>query len=287
LEEIVMTLYLNFRSQSVGGTVVDPSVLKGDGTATPLALQMVSSPELASLVAGKNVIFGVHGFNVSLEYGARSLGQLEPQLDLTASDVFLAVLWPGDYWLPVVNYPFEGAVSMDCGRRLADFCARSLASAQSLSFVSHSLGARLVLEAVKNIARPARVVCLTAAAINQDCLAAEYSSAAKNSSAISILSSHEDQVLKIAFQIGDPIADLLHDDHTAFEPALGYAGPPLPARAPIASPWQISDSDCYGHGDYLPPGDAVQRGQAMLNAKWTRVARFMTNAFRGERQTWP
>jgi hypothetical protein len=282
-----MTLYLNFRSQSVGGTVVDPFVLRGDGAASPLALQMVSAAELASLVAGKNVMFGIHGFNVSLEYGARSLGQLEPQLGLGASDLFFAVLWPGDYWLPVVNYPFEGAVSMDCGKRLAEFCARSLASAQSLSFVSHSLGARLVLEAVKNLTRPARVVCLTAAAINQDCLAAEYSSAAANASAISILSSHEDQVLKIAFQVGDPISDLLHDDHTAFEPALGSAGPPLPARAPISSPWQISDSDDYGHGDYLPPGDTVQKTRIMLSAKWTRVAQFMANAFRGERQTWP
>src|SRR5271169_631436 len=99
-----MTLYLNFRSQSVGGTVIGRYVLRGDPAATPLALRLLDSSELASLVAGKNILFAVHGFNVSLEYGARSLGKLGSQLGLHASELFFAVLWPGDYWLPVVNY---------------------------------------------------------------------------------------------------------------------------------------------------------------------------------------
>ncbi len=282
-----MTLYVSFRSQSVGGSVAGPAVLRGDGMASPLALTPVSSAELARLTAGKNVIFATHGFNVSLEYGARSLGQLELQLGLAASDVFFAVLWPGDYWLPVVNYPFEGDVAIECGKRLAQFCASAIAGSQSLSFVSHSLGARVVLEAVKNLNRRARVVCLTAAAVNRDCLASEYASAAANSSAIAILASHSDDVLKYAFRIGDPIANLLHDDHRFFEAALGYDGPTVPAQPPIALPWQIADADDYGHGDYLPPGDVVQSAAARAAAKWDRVAQFMSRAFQGQRQTWP
>ncbi len=282
-----MSLYLNFRSQSVGGSVVDPYVLEGDGTASPPELRSVDWNNLGSLVSGRNVLFGVHGFNVSYEFGARSLGQLEPHLGLTPADVFFGVLWPGDYWLPVVNYPFEGDVSMDCGRRLAASCQRWFAAAQSLSFVSHSLGARLVLEAVKNLARPARVVCLTAGAINQDCLAAEYAVATANSTSISLLASRDDWVLKVAFRIGDPISDLFHDDHRAFERALGSEGPPCPAMPPIRPPWQIPDAADYGHGDYLPPGDAVQNDEGIAGAKWPRVASFMARAFRGEPQTWP
>src|SRR6516165_913330 len=282
-----MTVFLSFRSQPVGGAVTGPTVLRGDGTLSPLALTPVSALELVSTIAGKNILFAVHGFNVSMEAGARSLGQLEPQLGLTANDVFIAVLWPGDYWLPVVNYPFEGDPSMECGRSLAQFCASSLDRAQSLSLLSHSLGARLVLEAVKNLRRRARLVCLTAAAINQDCLGMEYAAAAANSDAISILASHEDMVLKYAFPVGDPIADLLHEDHKLFESALGYDGPPPPAPPPIASPWQIPDAYAYGHGDYLPPGDRVQRGQASADAKWVRVAQFVSSAFMGRRQTWP
>lgn len=282
-----MTLYLNFRSQSVGGTVIDPFVLQGDGTAAPPALSVLDWINVGSLVAGKDVLFGVHGFNVSREHGARSLGQLELALGLTSSEVFFGVLWPGDYWLPVVNYPFEGGVSMDCGRRLAACCAKNFARARSLSFMSHSLGARLVLEAVKNLNRPARVLCLTAGAINQDCLATEYGSATANASSISLLASHKDWVLKFAFRIGDPISDLLHDDHRQFEQALGYDGPPVPASPPISSPWQISDGADYGHGDYLPPGDAVQDAQTIAASRWLSVAGFATRAFRGQPQTWP
>jgi hypothetical protein len=280
-----MTYYLSFRSQNVGGAVAGPHVFEGDGTVSPLALRLIADRDAAALVAGKNVLFGVHGFNVSGSRGACSLGQLEPHLGLTASDVFFGVLWPGDFWLPVVNYPFEGEVSIDCGKRLAEYCARSLAKAQSFSFVSHSLGARLVLEAVKNLGRPARAVCLAAAAINRNCLETEYAAAAANSAAISLLASHKDLVLKVAFEIGDPIADLLHDDHAAFQPALGYDGPPKPAAPPVAPPWQIADSASFGHGDYLPPGDAVQSAAAA--AKWRQPAGFMARALRGEPQTWP
>jgi esterase/lipase superfamily enzyme len=211
-----MTLYINFRSQHVGGSVIDPYVVRGDITTDPLTLKYIDYSAIGSLVAGKNVLIGVHGFNVSLKEGVRVLGQLEPYLGLSSAEIFLGVLWPGDYWLPVVNYPFEGRVSMDCGRRLATFCNRWFSKAQSLSFVSHSLGARLVLEAVKNLERVVQSVCLTAAAVNKDCLATEYSSATQKSSAISILASRKDWVLQVAFHIGDPIADLLNDVHTPF-----------------------------------------------------------------------
>lgn len=282
-----MTLYLSFRSHGVGGAVVDPFALEGEGTADPPRLIARSADQIGAVVAGKHVLFGVHGFNVSQEHGERSLGQLEPHLALGASDAFFGVLWPGDYWLPVVNYPFEGGVSMDCGRRLAAFCRTTLSRAQSISFISHSLGARLVLEAVKNLDRPARTVCLTAPAVNRECLAGEYAAATANATAISILASHRDLVLKVAFRIGDPIANLLHEDHAFFETALGYDGPPTPAAPPIGTPWQIPDPAGYGHGDYLPPGDHVEPAQAVAAARWSRSASFMSRAFHGQPQTWP
>jgi esterase/lipase superfamily enzyme len=227
------------------------------------------------------VLFAVHGFNVSFEYGARSLARLEPQIGLGPSDVFFGVLWPGDYWIPAVNYPFEGEVSTDCGRRLADFCRRWLNRAQSISFVSHSLGARLVLEAVKNLDGQARVVCLTAAAISKDSLSTQYAGATAKASAVSILASHHDWVLGVAYRVGDPIAEILDPDHTPFQPALGYDGPPTPTYPPIASPWQIPNDADYGHHDYLPPGDAA------VNDKWLLPAGFMARAFQGQTQTWP
>ncbi len=280
-----MTLYLSFRTGAVGGSIVDGQVLEGDGTRPVPSQREVGASEIAERVSGRNVLLGVHGFNVNREEGMRSLGRLEPHLGLGSSDVFLGVLWPGDYWLPVVNYPFEGDDAMDCGRRLARFCRDKLASAQSFSFFSHSLGARLVLEAVKNLDRPARSVCLTAAAINRDCLTGVYADAAGNAEAISNLASRKDWVLKVAFLAGDPIADLLYDSHDTFQRALGYAGPPMPPPARVA-PRQIPDDCGYGHGDYLPPS-GPKAGAPAPDEKWPKAAGFIARAYRGEPQSWP
>jgi hypothetical protein len=128
-------------------------------------------------------------------------------------------------------------------------------------------------------------VCLTAAAIDRDCLSVEYARATANAERISILASSEDDVLKLAFPVGDPIADLLHQDHTPFQPALGSVGPPTPASPPIGFPWQIPDLPAYGHGDYLPPAtNALPPGAGAL---WTQPADFMRKTFLGEALTWP
>jgi len=281
-----MTYFLSFRTQDVGGAVVDPRLLEGDGTANPPALSLVPSEQVRSIIAGKDLLFAAHGFNVSYQKGACSLGLLDAYLDLALSDLFIGILWPGDCWLPVVDYPFEGDVAQECGQRLATFCANCCASAQSLSFVSHSLGARLVLEAVAHLGRKARSMCLTAAAINRDCLTTEYLAAADNAAAISILASHEDYVLKIAYSLGDPFADLLHDDHTPFQAALGLDGPPTPTPPRVRYPWQIADRYDYGHHDYLPPEQTTSLPSPAEN-KWPRAADFMKRAFLGQAQVWP
>src|SRR5258708_27878396 len=130
-----MTLYLNFRSQSVGGAIVDPYLLEGNGTAAPPALKTVAWTDIAAKVAGKDVLLGIHGFNVNYRSGANSFGLLDGSLGLAESEVFIGVLWPGDFWMPAVNYPFQGRGAIECGRRLADFCTRRLFAAQSPSLL--------------------------------------------------------------------------------------------------------------------------------------------------------
>lgn len=275
-----MTYFLNFRTRNVGGAVTDPVLYEGDGTALAAGWTLIPAARIPSLFAGKNILFATHGFNVSQQAGANALGLLDAYLALPAPALFVGMLWPGDCIIPIVDYPFEGNVAADCGSRLARFCMQSCASAQSLSFVSHSLGARFVLAAVANFTggRTSRSVCMAAAAINRDCLATEYAAATGNIERISLLASRDDNVLKIAFSLGDPFADLLRDDHTPFQHALGYEGPPTPALPPIVPPWQIGDADGYGHSDYLPPTDP---------ARWPRAADFIKRAFLGQPQTWP
>jgi hypothetical protein len=279
-----MTYFLDFRTRDIGGAAVYPNLLEGDGTAGPGGLQLITPPSIPRVVAGRNLLFVAHGFNVSRPYGAFSIGSLDVYLGLTAPDLIIGVLWPGDWWLPVVNYPFEGEVAIACGKFLAQFCNTSCVGAQSLSFLSHSLGARLILEAILHLDRAdVRSVCLTAAAINRDCLTREYRFVRRVTERIAVLASEKDHVLRLAYSVGDPFADLLHDDHTPFQPALGYKGPPVPAIPPIAQPWQIPNAPAYGHGDYFPKDPLPAEAEAL----WHLPADFMKRAFQGQRQTWP
>ncbi|HML10663.1 MAG TPA: alpha/beta hydrolase [Stellaceae bacterium] len=272
-----MTYFLNFRSQNVGGPVVGPYLLQGDGSAPSPQVSVVPPARLPSIFAGKNVLFVTHGFNVSYQDGANALELLGRYLNLASSYLFVGMLWPGDAWIPVVDYPFEGNVAIDCGNRLARFCNNVCAGAQSLSFASHSLGARFVLQAITGLNRRVKLLCMMAGAVNQDCLGAEYAAAASQCDRIAALASHCDDVLKLAFTIGDPFADLLHDDHTPFRAALGYDGPSLPTS--VIAPWQIPDGDDYGHGSYLPPGPGDNR--------WQYAANFILANFYGDPVTWP
>jgi hypothetical protein len=274
-----MTCFLNFRTRTVGGPVnPNPQLYETTSSSSAPGWSLIPLGQITSRVAGQNLLFVTHGFNVTQPSGIVSLGLLDQYLKFSPPNLLIAVLWPGDSAIPLVDYPIEGDVAIDCGQRLAQFCNSYCSSAQSLSFASHSLGARLVLETVKQLQRQARSVCLAAGAINRDCLTTEYAAVADNAERISILASREDYVLKVAYSIGDPFADLLHDDHVPFEIALGSEGPSMPAPTQAVPPWQISDESDFGHSDYLPPS---------APDKWPRVADFIRCAFLGKSQTWP
>jgi hypothetical protein len=288
-----MTLYLNLRQLTVGGYVLDqPYMLQGAAATDLNSLTAVPWANIPQLVGGRNLLFIVHGFNVNFAAGARMNDRIDPLLKLAAGDLAIGVLWPGDSFIPVVDYPFEGNVAIAAGKAIATFCRTFLASARSFSFASHSLGARVVLQALLGLDRPARSVTIMAGAINQSCLVQEYASAARNAVRLSVLASKGDNVLKLAFPLGDPFADLLHDDHPVVEPALGYAGPSTSEAALVDGPWQIplpappSNID-YDHGSYLPPSDAVEPAPATNPPSYIPVADYIANAFYGRPQSWP
>jgi hypothetical protein len=273
--------FLNFRHDRRAGSVRDkPLILEGDGLAT------VDFPVRASFppdqIAGKEVVFATHGFNVDYVDGVHSLARLNRDLNLPSSFTFVGVLWPGDWWIPVINYPAEADDAVQCGRNLATFIAKNLSLAADLSFVSHSLGARVVLEAVKNLkGRTAREVCVLAAAADDDCLTSrQYDAAREKAKRISVLASKGDWVLQLAYPAGDFISDIFYDDDSPFREALGYHGPrPFPEQHVLHA--QIPGR-VYTHFDYFPPADLTQ--------PVTRAAqpeRFIAEALLGLPHVWP
>ena len=99
-----MTLYLNLRESQ-------PQMMSGDGGPSA---RLIADELVDGLIQGRTVVFGVHGFNVRYKSGLRSLARLDQELKLPQSHIFVGVLWPGDFWVPVINYPVEWE---DAGRR--------------------------------------------------------------------------------------------------------------------------------------------------------------------------
>lgn len=277
-----MTLFINLRAGPYGA-VCTPYLLEGDALATPPAMTSILSSAATVLLRDRDVILATHGFNVSYVDGLRSLARLETSFALTGYEAFLGVLWPGDWIIPAINYPFEDGVASKAGALLAEFMNNSLASARSISLVSHSLGARVILAAVRGSNRRIRCACITAGAVNAGSLTEEFKAASENCDRIVTLSSRADTVLHFAYPPGDLLADVLDPDHPPFEVAMGRDGPARPFAAWVKA-YEIPETAGYCHSDYLPsskvsPSDA--------SALWQKSTTFMACAVRGQSPSWP
>lgn len=271
-----MTRFISVRSMDVGGPVRPAFVVESFGGPTPGYLPL-DAARVGQELAGKDVILAIHGFNVSRPNGVRSLIALEAALNLTPDQTFFGVLWPGDYWIPVVNYPAEAGVAVKSGANVAALLNGPLAAAASFAFISHSLGGRVLLEAVRQLDRPAREVCVTAGAVDDNCLRDQYSAAKANSERIDILASERDLVLQVAYPLGDFVSDLLwRDNDSPWRGALGRFGPNPRELPPRVNHRQIPPARGYGHGDYFPPGDG-----SVGAGKWRNAADYMRACVNG------
>jgi Alpha/beta hydrolase of unknown function (DUF900) len=264
-----MTAFLDVRA-SWGGGDVGQQVLVRTGTSAddyaPLGLN-----ELKTRIYGKDVLIGTHGFNVNRKDGIECLSHWESLLQLPPSGVFLGLLWPGDSEsLHALSYPAEPRNATVAGNMVAQFVDANFGDASSISFTSHSLGARVLLQTVSQMRLPVRRAILMAGAIGDDCLTNEFASVPGKVEVISVLASQEDEVLRWAFPIGDFAAEIFNHDHPWWESALGRFGPRTRPQN-YQAPCQIPKDWNYGHGDYLqdspraaapiaPPLDVPQSG---------------------------
>jgi esterase/lipase superfamily enzyme len=260
-----MTLFINLRATPVGGDVADLPYAMEASPASP-NVTPVSSADFAASVAGRDIIVATHGFNVDQQHGIAALSTWGAALP--SSFFFVGVLWPGDSrFLPVIDYVYEGPEATHAGRNLANYLNANATGARSITFTSHSLGARVILEAIRGLdpARAPQKIVLMAGAIENDCLVREYSdSASKVKHGIYVLASRRDAVLEFAFPIGNLFGQIIMHGHPYDRTALGREGPAQPAPAGVTT-WQIPDGWGYGHGDYLP-GNGVWSWKSQWSA---------------------
>jgi hypothetical protein len=283
-----MSLYLNLRYGAVGGGLrTDPYLIEGDGRVQRPVITSLTHQEAARRVAGRTLVFTVHGFNVSYDGGLRALARLEDELTPLLPPNFLCVgvLWPGDFVIPAINYPGEWRDAVNGGKALARYANTTLSGAADFCFLSHSLGGRLVLEAVAGLDRKAARVCLTAAATDDDCLEKPYDVTVANSGLLTYLGSKKDMVLKLAYPIGDFAGDALFgDDDNAFRGALGRHGARWPrTHQPKAWGFIVPDSPKYDHGNYFPTG----KFSSEVGPTQKDVAKFAAGFLAGGAPSWP
>jgi len=245
-----MTLFIDLRATPSGGICAAEASIWEDGT------RLLTTQDFVSRSSGRDLVLATHGFNVDRASGIAKLTAWSQLLEIPASDLFVGVLWAGDsQLLGAFSYPMEGSEAIQSGRLLAQFLNQSAGQAASVSFASHSLGARTFLEALNGTTGNARRLTFMAAAIEDDCLSNEYAHAASKAAEIYVLASRSDKVLQLAFPLGNLFGEIDMRGNPYYAAALGRNGPAMPI--PIAQrggAWQIPDSWKYGHGDYLPSG---------------------------------
>jgi hypothetical protein len=225
-----------------------------------------------------HVCFVVHGFNVDRKRGARSgaaisqelgpLGSLNPSLKLTDADLIIPVLWPGDGF---IGWSYFTAFSQahKTGEAFAKFLLNPGFDADEVSFISHSLGARVVLRSIDQTLARAKgrpkfrfnKTILAAAAVDTDALDSDefpHISSQDGPSEIVVLSSMKDSVLRTFFTIGDEIEGAMWDNYDGTGRALGRYGPELSpgSRVRDKTRWyDFQGKANQGHDGYMPDHD--------------------------------
>jgi hypothetical protein len=254
-----MALFLDLRYQNDGGGLSSaPVFFEGTqlflpGTQQPGDYKTVPRDVALNRIFGKNVLIATHGFNVNRANGIDCLNTWGSLLQLTAQDAFLGLLWPGDSaWAHGLDYFDEPKIADEAGKMLGPFLDDLLAGAASVSFASHSLGARVILRTVQQMkARQPRAVILMAGAIDDDCLTNEFQQAAATVGRISVLASMKDPVLEWLFPAANPLSGIIDSGHPWWRGALGRSGPRQPWPSNFLAPYEIPENWAYVHGDYL------------------------------------
>jgi hypothetical protein len=289
-------LVLSFRDMSVPrcGAVTSAAMYHLDPVDAamswdpPPPMTLASWAEVGAAVAGKHVCFLVHGFNVDRDRGYTGLGAMgqemrhggallglpprEGPLDffVRGADVVVPVLWAGDWYLPI-NYPFLLPDVRQTGKYFSQLILSAATQMSRVSFVSHSMGARVVFETVQqtvaaaakmSLRRPEFDTALLMAAATSDEIFddPDYADAIDAIRRFVVVTSRADTVLSEAFPAGNAVEQLLWTHDPGANDALGRYGPRLKTGSKaigktvwyeIPLPDHQSDPG-QNHGDYVP-----------------------------------
>ena len=214
--------------------------------------QVIAQNELLETVRGKNVLILIHGYNNEMPAVLDAYGRVEEMMGLShllapdpgGYDIVLGYAWPGGW--SALSFPVAVIRANKVAKRFRDTVQGLQLAAATIDVQTHSLGARIALEALDSDKITLRNLYLLAAAIDDETIekGEDYYNGAQRCSHAYVLHSENDPVLKTGYRIGD-IPD--------FDRALGWKGPQRPNKIRDQSP-NTKIADCRQivktHGGY-------------------------------------
>ena len=254
--------FIDLRAWSHGGPVGTVKVLNITSQKMPSGWDSIDSyvlkdvSELVRSIKGQDVLLMTHGFENNRPDGIAKLVEWKSHLTIKLMPFYIGILWPGDCIIPVsLDYIWEGSEAEKSGVLLGRFVNEYFGGAASISFGSHSLGVRVMLQAILQLGEGKRVRHLftMAAAIENDTLHSdrEFGNAAEKVDHISVIYSSQDYVLKAAYPAGNLVGGLIQRGDPNLKAALGFSGPLPPLEENVISDAPLPDAWKYGHTDYL------------------------------------
>jgi esterase/lipase superfamily enzyme len=221
-----------------------------------------------SAMAGKRITMLVHGYNNEQQDVLDSYRTIDEQmralgfLGRTGSpyDALVGFAWPGG--ANGVSFPFARGRAEDAAPRLRQLLAALQGSGAIVDVNSHSLGAHVTFEALRD-ASPSviRNAWNFASAVDNESVerGERYFGATERCQRFYVFHSKNDPVLRVWYRIGD---------FFDFDTALGYSGPEDP-RAIMDHSTNVTVINCKdvvtSHGGYRASGQVWSFMQQELN----------------------
>lgn len=203
----------------------DPDKLKSHGHGfkeinllTDLSVRDLQEDEFLNEVSGKNVLLLVHGYNNEQDEVYDAYTVIENKLSEHTSnkyDLVIGYTWPGGD--KGIEWYSSKRRANSVARRFRSLISSMSKKANSIDIMSHSLGARVVLKALKQADNKIIIrnyFCM-AAAVDNEVLekGEEFHSSAGKSERIFVFHSKKDGVLSVAYRMAE------------WDNALGLYGP--------------------------------------------------------------
>jgi esterase/lipase superfamily enzyme len=256
---------------------------KGTGPGVP-------HDDVLEELSNRRVMLLVHGYNNEELDVLKAYRTIDTEMRLLGFigtsaapyDAIVGYAWPGG--AVGVSFPFARVRARESAPRFARVLSDLRSTGASIDLNSHSLGAHVVLEALRDGApQTVRNAWTFAPAVDNETIEfnERYFSASQRCQTFYVFHSKNDPVLRVWYRIGDLLD---------FDTALGYSGPEDPAAIMTRSP-HVRVVNCKdvvtSHGGYRSSGQVwAYMSQELANPSapqfvtLTRTAAAMMAVFR-------